>query len=69
MANCIVFYCKDCGKLFFAAVNMPHVMREAAKDIAEYLAKGHRMSEVDTSTVRVTMERCTCDDSKQPTLL
>ena len=47
----IVFYCKDCGGMFFATCEDP-VSKESAKDIAEYLQMGHRLEKVSAATVR-----------------
>lgn len=56
----IVFYCKDCGALFFAV--MQNVAEEYSKEIAAYLANGDRMEIVDPTVVNVQFQRCTCFD-------
>lgn len=58
--NAIVFYCKDCGALFFAV--MQNIAEEYSKEIAGYLADGDRMEVVDASVVNVQFQRCTCYD-------
>lgn len=64
MTKAIVFYCKNCDEMFFAAVNRPEVIEDSRKDINKYLKQGHRMSEVDTEEIRVTLGRCICNEEK-----
>lgn len=56
----IVFYCKDCGALFFAV--MQNIAYEYRAEIAGYLADGDRMEIVDPTVVNVQFQRCTCFD-------
>lgn len=58
----IVFYCKDCGELFFAAMKESQVIKDSKKEIIQYLAEGHRMEEVDPDVVRVSLGNCKCHD-------
>ena len=59
--NSIVFYCKDCGAMFFASINDPEWYDDdLAKDVSEYLKEGHRMETVDNETVRANFNSCTC---------
>ena len=63
----IVFYCKDCGALFFAV--MQNIAYEYRAEIAGYLADGDRMEVVDASVVNVQFQRCTCYDRiKKPSI-
>ena len=61
----IVFYCKTCGALFFAAMTRPNVLRGCAAEIDDYIANGDRMEVIDTDVTPVRLERCHCYD-KQP---
>ena len=61
----IVFYCKACGALFFAAMTRPNVLRGCAAEIDDYIANGDRMEVIDTDVTPVRLERCHCYD-KQP---
>lgn len=56
----IVFYCKDCGNLFFAAVNSPNILADCSNDIRLYLRQGHKMAEVPHETVRQSFASCKC---------
>ncbi len=48
----VVFYCKDCGGLFFAAVNEIKVLKESAEEIVEYIHEGHRLEVIEKQSVR-----------------
>lgn len=56
----IVFYCKGCGALFFAAMKRESTIKHAKKEIIQYLSEGHRMEEVDPDVVKVKLEECRC---------
>lgn len=56
----IVFYCKGCGSLFFAAMKREKTIKDAKKEIIQYLSEGHRMEEVDSGVVKVKLEECKC---------
>ena len=58
----IVFHCKTCDALFFAA--MQSVAGDYAQEIAEYLANGDRMEIVDPQEVSVKFAMCHCYDNK-----
>jgi len=62
----LVFYCKTCGALFFAAMARPNVLAHCADDIAEYLEHGDRMEVIDADEVPIKFERCTCYDADAP---
>jgi len=48
----IVFYCKDCDRMFFATDKMClNEDPDACEDIKCYLLLGHRLEVVDTATV------------------
>lgn len=55
----IIFKCKDCGGMFFAAVNNEH-LKDSADDIAEYIKEGHKLSEVSVDVVS-TIDFCVCN--------
>lgn len=56
----IVFYCKGCGSLFFAAMKSEKTIKNAKKSIIQYLSEGHRIEEVDPDVVKVKLEECKC---------
>lgn len=58
----IVFYCKDCDELFFAAMKESQVIKNSKKEIIQYLSEGHRMEEVDPDVVKVSLGSCKCHD-------
>ena len=61
MANkAIVFYCKDCGALFFAAMARPEVLQNSAIEIAEYLQNGDRLEVVDVDEGKIKFGTCHC---------
>ena len=60
MNKAIVFYCKDCGELFFAAVKSERNIRDVGGDIIEYLAEGHEIKEVDIKDDSIKLGKCTC---------
>ena len=47
----VVFYCKDCEGLFFAAINEVKVLKESAEEIVEYIAEGHRLEVITKESV------------------
>lgn len=47
----VVFYCKDCDGLFFAAINEVKVLKDSAEDIVEYIHEGHRLEVIDKELV------------------
>lgn len=47
----IIFLCKDCRGMFFAAVNEPMTIKDSAKDIAKYLVEGHTMKQLTLEEV------------------
>jgi len=57
----LVFYCKDCGALFFASMVRPNVLERNAAEIAKYLNNGDRMEVIDTEEVTIQFGRCSCD--------
>jgi hypothetical protein len=59
MKGNIVFYCKGCGKMFYAG-SQEHMDDESIADVAKYLSEGHRMETVDTATVRRDFAGCEC---------
>lgn len=65
--DCIVFYCKDCGSMFFASVNDPKypMDKDTAKEIASYLQEGHIMKTITDKEVRENFGGCRCGESKQ----
>lgn len=62
----IVFFCKDCGAMIFAAVNLPEVIAGCADEIGEMSAAGHRMAEVSHERVRAEFSMCQCRAEKEP---
>lgn len=58
----IVFYCKDCNAMFFAAANEPNVLRDCGRDIARYIKAGHGMAEVTHEDVRKSFSHCRCNE-------
>ena len=60
----IVFYCKDCGELFFAVMKYPETTKNSKKEIIQYLSEGHKMEEVDPDVVRVSLGECKCMEVK-----
>ena len=58
----IVFYCKVCGSLMFAAVNGEYIA-DSADDISQCIKEGHRMAEIPIEDVRTT-NFCTGHDTK-----
>ena len=60
MEKAIVFYCKDCGELFFATVKSERNIRDVGEDIIEYLAEGHEIKEVDANEVNIKIGSCKC---------
>jgi len=57
----IVFYCKGCGKMFFATVDRPDCMdKDTTNEIAQYLHEGHRLEKVNVETVRKEFNGCDC---------
>ena len=59
MNDNIVFYCKDCGQMFYAG-SQEHMDDGSADDVAYYLRQGHKMMTVDTATVRRDLNGCQC---------
>lgn len=57
----VVFYCKGCDALFFAAMKREKTIKDAHKEIIQYLAEGHRMEEVNPDVVKVKLEECKCE--------
>lgn len=55
----IVFYCKVCGGLMFAAVNGEHI-KDSADDISRCIKEEHRMAEISVEAVR-TSKWCSCN--------
>jgi len=55
----IVFYCKKCDGMFFAAV-VEFIGKETSKDIAKYLTEGHRLEKVSPETVRREWANSSC---------
>lgn len=64
MEKAIVFYCKGCGELFFAAVKNERNIKDSKKEIIQYLAEGHKMEEIDADKVNVALGRCVCRAEK-----
>jgi len=60
MEKAIVFYCKDCGELFFAAIKNERNIRDSAEEIIEYLAGGHEIDEIDANEESINLGKCTC---------
>lgn len=61
MNDNIVFYCKDCGQMFYASVNSSDAFDDdSAQEIAEFLLAGHRMETTDTNNVRANFKGCQC---------
>lgn len=60
MEKAIVFYCKDCGVLFFATIKNERNIRDSKKEIIQYLAEGHKMEEVDSDVVKIKLGSCKC---------
>ena len=58
MAKAIVFYCKDCGELFFAALKNERNIQDSKKEIIQYLSEGHKIEEVDM--VKLKLGGCQC---------
>lgn len=58
----MVFYCKDCGGLFFAAVKCEQVMKDkqTMRDIGRYLKEGHKIAEISVEEVRKNFTGCSC---------
>lgn len=56
----LVFYCKTCEGLFFAAALEARVFRDDAETIAQHLEEGHRLALVPLETMR-TAPWCTCE--------
>lgn len=72
MNKAIVFYCKDCNEMFFAAMEDPVVLEDCANEVAEYLAAGHRLEKVGRDIVVDEFEGCKCNeepDNEQGRLL
>ena len=60
MEKAIVFYCKDCGEMFFAAIKNESIIKDSKKEIIQYLAEGHKMEEVDSDLVKIKLGSCKC---------
>ena len=60
MEKAIVFYCKDCGELFFATVKSERSIRDVGEDIIDYLAEGHKIKEIDIKDDGIKLGKCTC---------
>lgn len=60
MEKAIVFYCKGCGEMFFAAVKNERVIRDSQREIIQHLVDGHKMEEVDADVVKIKFGRCKC---------
>ena len=60
MEKAIVFYCKGCGELFFAAIKNKSNIEDSKKEIIQYLAEGHKMEEVDADKVKIIFGSCKC---------
>lgn len=60
MNKAIVFYCKGCGELFFAALKNERNIKDSKKEIIQYLAEGHKMEEVDSDVVKTKLGSCKC---------
>jgi len=61
MEIAIVFYCKGCGELFFAAIKNERNIKNSKKEIIQYLAEGHKMEEIDADKVEIVFGRCKCE--------
>lgn len=58
----IVFYCKTCGGMFFAA-STDRIDAGLSRDVAKYLSRGHRLkSDVPKEQVRYEFWEATCAD-------
>ena len=64
MRKAIVFYCKNCGELFFACIKDPLAIKNSKKEINQYLIEGHRIAEVDIEEVQVKFGSCKCDNQQ-----
>jgi hypothetical protein len=60
MDKAIVFYCKDCGELFFATVKSKRNIRDVADEIIEYLIEGHEIKEIDIKDDGIKLGKCLC---------
>jgi hypothetical protein len=61
MNDNIVFYCKDCGQMFYASVNSLSAFDEdSTQEVAKLLLDGHRMETTDTANVRANFKGCEC---------
>lgn len=59
MNDNIVFYCKDCGQMFYAG-SQEFTDEESVGEVATYLSQGHKMRTVDTKTVKRDFNGCQC---------
>ena len=60
----IVFYCKNCGALFFACEKSPKVIKDSKKEINQYLMEGHKIAEVSTEEIRAKFGLCKCNNQQ-----
>ena len=56
----VVFYCKDCGGMFYACLDEPLLIADEAKAIKLYNKQGHKMAKVSKDIVRNNFTGCVC---------
>ena len=64
MCDNIVFYCKKCNGLMFAASRKPHVLKSCKKEIYELLQADYKMADLTTEEVK-NSKWCSCNQSKK----
>jgi len=65
MSKVIIFRCKNCNEIFFAAIKDKKIIKDSKKEIIQYLSEGHRMEEIDLERTKVTLGNCNCSELEE----
>lgn len=65
MSKVIIFRCKNCNEIIFACAKEPDILKDSKKEINQYLIEGHKIEEVDTDEVRVSLGMCRCSNEQK----
>jgi len=60
MQKAIMISCKDCGEIFFAAIQNEKNIRDSGEEIIKYLAEGHTIKQFDADLATIKLGKCKC---------
>lgn len=64
-ATALVFYCRNCGGLIFAAKNKPQHLLYCIEDIHRNLLECHRLDVINTDEIDADTVWCKCDENPE----